>query len=149
MDDYAQELRKLHSKAYATYANPEAEKEGQMVLVNQFISGLRHELQSKVVGMEGNMDAVVLKARFEEAKAKELTGKTQVTLLKKPPTASGPTSSLPPSQLKSQTATTTIATTTPAEESAQKQGGSRKCFNCGLDGHMCCNCPYPKTSRRR
>ena len=126
VDDYAQELRKLHSKAYATvtYANPEAEKVGQMVLVNQFISGLRPELQSKVVGMEGNMDAVVLKARFEEAKAKEQTGKTQVTLLKKPPTASGPTSGPPRRQSK------------PAEESTRKQGGSRKCFNCGLDVHV-------------
>ena len=76
VDDFAQELRKLHSKAYAatTYANPEAEKVGQMVLANQFISGLRPELQAKVVGMEGSMDALVLKARFEEAKAKELTG---------------------------------------------------------------------------
>ena len=48
MDDFAQELRKLHSKAYSnvTSANPEAEKMGQMVLVNQFVSGLRPELQS-------------------------------------------------------------------------------------------------------
>lgn len=73
VDDFAQELRKLHSKAYsaATYANPEAEKVGQMVLANQFISGLRPELQSKVVGMEGSL---VLKARFEEVKAKKITG---------------------------------------------------------------------------
>ena len=67
---FAQELRKLHSKAYsaATCANPEAEKMGQMVLVHQFVSGLHPELQSKVVGVEGSMDALALKARFEEAK---------------------------------------------------------------------------------
>ena len=65
---------KLHSHAYSTvtYANPEAEKIGQTVLANQFISGLRPELQAKVVGMEGSVDALVLQARFEETKAKEL-----------------------------------------------------------------------------
>ena len=52
----AQELRKLHASTYATatYANPEAEKVGQMVLANQFISGLRPELQPKLVGVEGD-----------------------------------------------------------------------------------------------
>ena len=76
VDDFAQELRKLYSKAYTatTYVNPEAEKGGQMVLANQFISGLQPELQATVVGMEGSMDALVLKPWFEEAKAKELTG---------------------------------------------------------------------------
>ena len=76
MDNFTQELRKLHSITYlvGTYANPEAEKAGQMVLANQFISGLRPELQSKVVGMEGSLDARVLKVRFEEAKAKKLAG---------------------------------------------------------------------------
>ena len=56
-----------------------------MVLTNQFISGLRPELQAKVVGMEGSMDALVLKARFEEAKAKELTG-SRLSAWKKTPT---------------------------------------------------------------
>ena len=41
VDDFAQELRKLHARAYSTttHGNPEAEKVGQMVLVNQFSSG--------------------------------------------------------------------------------------------------------------
>ena len=52
VDDFAQDLRKLYSRAYSTvtYANPEAEKVGQMVLANQFISGLWPEFQAKVVG---------------------------------------------------------------------------------------------------
>ena len=52
VDDFTQELRKLHSKAYspATSGNPEAEKVRQIVLVNEFLSGLRSELQVKVVG---------------------------------------------------------------------------------------------------
>ena len=53
------------------YVNPEAEKVGQMVLANQFISGLRPELQAKLVGME---DTLVLRARFEGAKTRELAG---------------------------------------------------------------------------
>ena len=51
VDDFAQELRKLHSKAYsaATCANPEAEKMGQMVPVNQFVCGLCPELQPEPI----------------------------------------------------------------------------------------------------
>ena len=72
VDDFAQELRRLHSKAYstATSANPEAEQVGQIVLVNQFVSGLRAALQAKVVGVEGSMDEMIAKARFEETKRK-------------------------------------------------------------------------------
>lgn len=56
VDDFAQELRKLHAKAYstATSSNPEAEKVSQIVLVNQCVSGLQSELQAKVVGLDGN-----------------------------------------------------------------------------------------------
>lgn len=81
MDDFAQELRCLHSKAYSTVtgANPEAEKVGQIVLVNQFVSGLRSELQANVVGVEGGMDEMVAKARFEETKLRELSRKNLVS----------------------------------------------------------------------
>lgn len=81
VDDFAQELWKLHSKAYATATsrNPEAEEVGQIVLVNQFVAGLRAELQAKVVGVEGSMDEIVAKAQFEEAKFKELSGRTPGT----------------------------------------------------------------------
>ena len=45
------------------------------MLVNQFVSGLRSELQSKVVGVEGSLEEIVAKARFEEAKRKELSSR--------------------------------------------------------------------------
>ena len=86
VDEFAQELRKLYSKAYATvtHGTPEAEEVGQRVLASQFVTGLRAELQSKVVGLEGSMDQLVMKARFEEAKYKELTAaKTTTTPPKK------------------------------------------------------------------
>ena len=39
---------------------------------SQFVTGLLAKLKSKVVGREGKMDELVVKARFEEAKSKEL-----------------------------------------------------------------------------
>ena len=70
VDDFAQERRRLYSKAYAgfTGGTPEADKVGQTVLASQFVAGLRPGLQAKVVDMEGEMDQLVLRARFEEAK---------------------------------------------------------------------------------
>ena len=76
MDDYAQALRKLFKKAYSTVlrGEPEADSMGRTVLANQFVSGLQTELKSKVVGTEGNLEQllVIQKARFEEAKRREL-----------------------------------------------------------------------------
>ena len=148
VDDFAQELRKLHAKAYsaATFANPEAEKVGQMVLANQFISGLRPELQAKVVGMEGTMDVLVLKARFEEAKARELA-EVKMSMMKRPTSAGGAT---PPGPARSQAETLTPVTTSTATTSLKEDSrrtGPRKCYNCGLEGHVARTCSYTKTTR--
>ena len=113
VDDFAQELRRLHSRAYstATSASSEAEKVGQIVLVNQFVSGLRSELQAKVVGVEGNMDEMVAKARFEETKLRELTGKNSVSIPKKTLPQRGPTGgSLGRQQSQGQAPVTTTTT---------------------------------------
>ena len=57
----------------------------QTVLANQLISGLRPELKAKVVGTEGNLEQLLVKSRFDEAKRKELaTVKTTTTPPKKP-----------------------------------------------------------------
>ena len=47
---------------------------GQSVLANQFISGLQPVLISKVVGTEDNLEQLLVKACFEEAKLHELPG---------------------------------------------------------------------------
>lgn len=55
VDDYAQALRKLFKKSYSSLLRGRSESEptAQMVLVIQFISGLRPSLKAKVVNMEG------------------------------------------------------------------------------------------------
>ena len=50
-----------------------AEKLGQMMLVNQFVAGLYEEIKTKVVGIEGSFDQLLGKARFEEAKLRDLS----------------------------------------------------------------------------
>ena len=74
VDEFAQELRQLYAKAYApvTRGTPEAEEVGQRVLTSHFVTGLRVDIQSAVVGLEGDMDHLLMKAHFEEAKRREL-----------------------------------------------------------------------------
>ena len=120
VDDFAQELRRLHSNAYsmATSANP---------------------------GIDGNMDEIVAKARFEEAKNKELATKGSVPLPKKTFTPRGAT---PGNSNKHQSQTQTSVTAQSASSSDEKAsnsdvaeprgnrrpGGTKhfKCYNCGL-----------------
>jgi len=74
VDEFSQGLRKLFARVYAgiSQSGPEAEQIAQTVLANQFIIGLRPELKSKVVGTEGNLDQLLAKAKFEEAKRRDL-----------------------------------------------------------------------------
>ena len=75
VDEYAQDLRVLFYKAYpyAQQGTQEAEKLRQMVLTNQFVTGLREDIKIKVVGVEGSFDQMLTRARFEEAKLRDLS----------------------------------------------------------------------------
>ena len=42
------------------------------MLVYQFVAGLTPALRTKVAGVEGNFDQLLVKARFEEAKIRDL-----------------------------------------------------------------------------
>jgi hypothetical protein len=121
---------------------PEAEKVGQTVLASQFVAGLRPNLQVKVVGMEGGMDQLVPRARFEEAKSKELAAAraSSKSSNKGNPPGSGASASAVPR-------TGSPKTNPPSQTSAQGEGSARKCFNCGLEGHLIRACPYPKTKK--
>ena len=143
VDDFAQELGKLYAKAYAavTRGTPEAEQVGQTVLANQFVAGLRPELQTKGVGMEGGMDRLVLKARFEEAKSKELTAAKSLNTTPKRTTRSTPSRTTTSTSKSSGSSKQTTKTST-REKSAERN--RRKYYNCGLEGHMARACPYSK-----
>ena len=69
MDHYAQDLQKLFYKAYprASQASEEAEDLGRSVLAYQFVAGLTQALRTKVAGVEGNFDQllVIRKPRLE------------------------------------------------------------------------------------
>ena len=74
VDDYAQDLRKLFHKAYpiTSRGSHETEQMGQTILSSQFVAGLLPDIKSKVAGVEGNLEELLTKARFEEAKLREL-----------------------------------------------------------------------------
>ena len=148
VDDFAQELGKLYAKAYAavTRGTPEAEQVGQTVLANQFVTGLRPEQQTKGVGMEGGMDRLVLMARFEEAKSKELTAAKSLNSTPKRTTRSTPSRTTTSTSKSSGSSKQTTKTST-REKSAERNGterNRRKYYNCGLEGHMARACPYSK-----
>ena len=46
---------------------------GCTVLTSQFVAGLLPELKSKVAGSEGGFELLLVKARFEEAKLRDLS----------------------------------------------------------------------------
>ena len=73
VDDFAEELRHLLAKAYGSRSQgtPEAESMGEIILANQFVAGLLPGLKARVVGSDRTLEQLLLKARFENAKAKQ------------------------------------------------------------------------------
>ena len=86
VDNFAQDMRRLFQKAYPTTArgSQEAKEMGQSVLANQFVAGLLSELKVKVAGTEGNLKKLLTKARFEEAKLRDLLPQTAKPLTTRP-----------------------------------------------------------------
>ena len=74
VDSYAQDLRKLFYQAYsrAQQEGGGAEIMGQSVLAYQFVAGLTGDLKAKLVGCEGTFDELLVKARFEEARLRDV-----------------------------------------------------------------------------
>ena len=66
VDEYLQELKILFKRAYPKLAKDQDEV-GESVLTLRFVAGLRSELQERMTTVEGTLDQVLAKARFEEA----------------------------------------------------------------------------------
>ena len=145
VDQFAQELRKLLHLAYvgAACEGPQAERMGQTLLTNQFVSGLRSDLKRKLIGVEGGLEELILKARFEEAKGRELIadGIRSHPAARSQRPVGGET--LQPAQPTSTTQTRGVTSGPPPPK-----GAKPKCFNCGLEGHIARACPYPRKGRR-
>ena len=134
VDQYAQDLRKLFYRAYprASQATEAAEGLGRSVLAYQFVAGLKKNLQSKVAGVEGDFDQLLLRARFEEAKIRDLSSQSD----KRQGSGTSPHSGLRRTTPAGQQGRTTAGSRPNSRE------GSDRCYTCRGVGHFAKNCPY-------
>ena len=131
VDHYAQELRTLFHRAYPSVyqGTREAEALGQTVLVNQFVVGLLPEIKSKIVGCEGKFDQLLTKARFEEAKLRNLDSAQSA-------------SSLSPVTQTVRPDPKPAFVPRPQSFSGTRSNMGPRCYNCGSPSHLIRQCPY-------
>ena len=144
VDAYAQDLRRLFYRAYPRVQQGAQETEdfGRSVLSYQFVAGLLPALRLKVAGIEGTFDQLLTRARFEEAKRRELGGATGT------PTQEPRKSSPQPKETNGRNGPL------PTTSSYRNQSKDVRCYNCGGNGHYAKNCPMrgraaPQESRGR
>ncbi len=145
VDSYAQSLRALFYRAYphTTQGSSEAETMGQSVLTYQFVAGLRPEIKAKVVGSDGDFEELLVKARFQEAKIRDLADSAASANM--PSTkASTPSGHSNPAQRAGHGM---LALRDRDRRSLPDRGsstpiGGAKCYHCGSQGHLIRQCPH-------
>ena len=151
VDAYAQDLRMLFNRAYplARQGTSEAQAMGQSVLAYQFVSGLGPKMKAKVAGTEGSFEQLLVKARFEEVKLRDL---------EEPVSRGGPTSSkssfTTPSTARPRVWFTPNreARGSPGREASHGSASNQsrptnECYNCGSRTHFARQCPHRGRAR--
>jgi len=74
-----QELKRFFYRAYprAIQATKQAKGFGRSVLAHQFVAGLKRNLQTKAAGIEEGLEQLLVKARFEETKIRDLSSQKE------------------------------------------------------------------------
>ena len=120
---------------------------GQLVLANQFVAGLLPELKAKVAGSEGKLEQLLTKARFEEAKLRELTvGRMDIPSTSHPKVTreAWQRSHGPPLPKDNYHQNRSNYRGPPVSNPPRSYGESARCFNCNAMGHIARNCPRQK-----
>ena len=110
-----------------------------MVLTNQFVTGLRRDIKMKVVGVEGSFDQMLTRARFEEAKLRDLSNNETGPLTK---SSSIQGSRVVTEDLGSTSVSSKLQKVTTPRFNVGGQRMSGRCFNCGSPTHLIRQCPY-------
>ena len=93
VDEYAQDVWRLFYQTYprAQQGSQETEAMDCSVLAYQFVAGLKPNFKSKLAGVEGTFDQLLVKARFEEAKLRDLSTGASTTTKTQRTTSGNPT----------------------------------------------------------
>ena len=132
VDTYAQDLRRLFYQAYpkAQQCSSETEEMGQSVLSSQFVPGLLPVIKRQEADVEGDMEQLLIQARFEEAKLKDLS---ELTPKAPQPRTHSPGSSQDKPQNEA-----------PQHPRGQQERNSRpgQYYTCGSTGDIAQNCRW-------
>ena len=136
VDSFAQDLKTLFYKAYprTLQGGQETEEMGRSVLSSQFIAGLRSDIKIKLAGQDGTIDQLLMKARFEEAKIRDLGSTSSLEATKT--TTSSPVA---PERLSS-----SDKNRRPEVIRRPRDRSKDVCHSCGGLGHYQRQCPFRK-----